>query len=78
MGFGLVLGADLQLGDAKGAKNLGDPIEVFLGELPNCVLLLRNLDGGKIGWSDRTGLFHFAERLDELLHAFEPFRRHRP
>ena len=78
MGFGFILGADLQLGDAQCAKNQGEPIEVFLGELPDFVLLVLNLDSRKVGWGDRTGLLHFTERLDELPHAFEPFRRHRP
>ncbi|MBW2161246.1 MAG: hypothetical protein JRH14_15000 [Deltaproteobacteria bacterium] len=49
MGFGFVLGANLQLGDAQSTKNSGDPIEVFLGELPDFVLLLLELDGAEVG-----------------------------
>ena len=77
MGFGFVLGADLQLGNAQGAEDSSDPIEVFLGELPDFALLGLNRSGGRIESAVRALLLHFAERWDELLHTFEPFRRHR-
>ncbi|UCF46361.1 MAG: hypothetical protein JSU89_04015 [Myxococcales bacterium] len=78
VGFGFVLRTDLQLGDAQGAKNSGDPIEVFLGEIPYFALLFVDVGRGRIESSARAVLLHFGERRDELLYTYEAFGRHRP
>ncbi len=64
VGFGFVLRTDLQLGDAQGAKNSGDPIEVFLGEIPYFALLFVDVGRGRIESSARAVLLHFGERRD--------------